>query len=231
MSPPDATRLLRLPSSPLAVAARTLVRDCEPPAIARHSVRSYLFARLLATHRQLDAHRDYDDELLFASCVLHDLGLSEQGDRDQRFEVDGADVAASFLTAQGLPAVHVDQVWEAIALHTTPGIADRRGALCWLTRNGIGMDFGRGVDDVSYSDAAAIHTAYPRQFMATALVDAITQQALANPTKAPPYSMADALVRERSEPPYVSRLERAAAASRWGSVKAKNGPAIPAPAN
>lgn len=216
MSTPNATDLLRLPSSPVAVAARTLVTDSEPPALAHHSVRSYLFARLFAAQRGLDAHRDYDDELLFASCVLHDMGLSNEGDGDQRFEVDGADVAASFLTAHGLPAAQVDQVWEAIALHTSPGIADRRGALCWLTRSGIGMDFGRGVEDVSESDAAAIHGAYPRQSLATVLVDAITRQALAKPTKAPPYSMADALVRERSEPPYVSRLERATAASRWG---------------
>ncbi len=216
MSTPDATSLLRLPSSPLAVAACRLVIDCEPPPIAYHSVRSYLFARLLATQRQIDADRDYDDELLFASCVLHDLGLSAQGDGDQRFEVDGADVAASFLTAQGLPAAQVDLVWEAIALHTTAGIAERRGALCWLTRGGIGMDFGQGVDDVSDSDATAIHAAYPRQSMATVLVDAITAQVLAKPTKAPPYSLADALVRERREPPHVTRLERAAAASRWG---------------
>jgi hypothetical protein len=216
MSTPDRSHLLDLPSSSLAVAARTLVNDCEPPAIARHSVRSYLFARLLAGQRRLDAHRDYDDELLFASCVLHDLGLSDRGDGDQRFEVDGADAAASFLTAGGLPAARVDQVWEAIALHTSPGIADRRGALCWLTRSGIGMDFGRGVEDVSESDAAAIHAAYPRGSMATALVDAITRQALAKPTKAPPYSLADALVRERSEPPHISRMESATAASRWG---------------
>jgi hypothetical protein len=198
------------------VAALTLVRESEPTPIAAHSVRSYLFARLLAHHRQLDAPRDYDDELLFAACVLHDVGLSQQGDRDGRFEVDGADVAASFLTAEGVPAAQVDQVWEAIALHTSAGIAERRGPVCWLTRGGIGMDFGRGVDSVSDSDAAAIHAAYPRQSVTTVLVDAITRQALAKPTKAPPYSMADALVRERKDPPYLSRLERAATASRWG---------------
>jgi hypothetical protein len=82
--------------------------------------------------------------------------------------------------------------------------------------SGIGMDFGRGVEDVSESDAAAIHAAYRHGSMATALVDAIIRQALAKPTKAPLHSLADALVRERSEPPHTSRMESATAASRWG---------------
>ena len=47
----------------------------------------------------------------------------------QRFEVDGADMAAKFLTDNGVAARGVDLVWEAIALHSSPGIAERRPCL------------------------------------------------------------------------------------------------------
>ncbi|WP_254397885.1 hypothetical protein [Streptomyces sp. AC558_RSS880] len=65
---------------------------------------SALFARLRADHQGAKPGRAYDPELLFPVWVLHDIGLTRAGDRHQRFEVDGADTAAEFLTAQGLPA-------------------------------------------------------------------------------------------------------------------------------
>ncbi|MFI9343592.1 HD domain-containing protein [Streptomyces sp. NPDC052773] len=137
-----------LPDTPVARRALALVRETESTATANHSVRSALFARLRAEHQGAEPGRDYDPELLFLACVLHDIGLTRAGDRHQRFEVDGADTAAEFLTAQGVPTADVDAVWEAIALHTTPGIAERRGILCALVHQGTGMDFGWDTDCV-----------------------------------------------------------------------------------
>jgi len=172
-----------LPDNPLAHAALALVTSTEPASIANHSIRSYLFASLLADHRGVEMGRDLDPQLLFLACVLHDIGLTADGDREQRFEVDGADLAAEFLTAEGFPAAAVDGVWEAIALHTSPGIAERRGALSMFTRAGVGLDFGRDADFVTDEQAAAIHAAYPRLAMATSLADAIVAQAQSRPAK------------------------------------------------
>ncbi|MFJ8185537.1 HD domain-containing protein [Streptomyces sp. NPDC096105] len=206
-----------LPDSPVARRALALVRETESTATANHSVRSALFARLRADHEGAEAGRDYDPELLFLACVLHDIGLTQAGDRHQRFEVDGADTAAEFLTAQGLPAVDVDAVWEAIALHTTPGIAERRGTLCALVHQGTGMDFGLDTDCVDDATGAAIHAGYPRLSMATTLVDEITAQARNRPEKAPPFTLASELLRERSVPPHRTRMETMADAARWGN--------------
>ncbi|MDN3266733.1 HD domain-containing protein [Streptomyces sp. MA15] len=206
-----------LPDSPVARRALALVRETESTATANHSVRSALFARLRADHEGAEAGRDYDPELLFLACVLHDIGLTQAGDRHQRFEVDGADTAAEFLTAQGLPAVDVDAVWEAIALHTTPGIAERRGTLCALVYQGTGMDFGLDTDCVDDATGAAIHAGYPRLSMATTLVDEITAQARNRPEKAPPFTLASELLRERSVPPHRTRMETMADAARWGN--------------
>jgi HD domain len=208
--------LLQLPQTALARETLTLVTSAETASIANHSVRSYLFARLLAAHRGAEPDRDYDATLLFLACVLHDIGLTDEGNRHQRFEVDGADRAAEFLTAQGLPSDDIETVWEAIALHTSGGIAERRGPICDLTRSGIGMDFGRGADIVLPDQADSIHRAYPRLDMARSLVDAIVEQANGRPEKAARYTFAGELVRERSGQPPVTALEQAAAAGPWG---------------
>ncbi|WP_165983859.1 HD domain-containing protein [Streptomyces sp. YIM 98790] len=205
------------PDTPPVRDALALVRRTESVATANHSIRSALFARMLADHRGAVPGSDYDPELLFLACVLHDIGLSEDGDRNQRFEVDGADAAAEFLTAHGLPAPQVDAVWEAIALHTSVGIAERRGTLCALVHAGIGMDFGIGTGFVSDRAGAALHAAYPRHSVATALADEIVAQAQGRPEKAPPYSLTAELLRERSTPPHTTSLETLTASGRWGN--------------
>ncbi|UGY92390.1 HD domain-containing protein [Streptomyces gobiensis] len=203
------------PDTPLARRTLDFVTREESPAVAHHSIRSALFARMLADHRGAEPVRDYDPLPLFLACVLHDIGLSDIGNRHQRFEVDGADTAAEFLTRQNLPGAEVDAVWEAIALHTSPGVAERRGALCELVRAGVGVDIGIGGEFVTEAAAAAMHAAYPRLSMATALTDEIVAQARSCPEKAPPYSLPAELLRERSTPPHRSLLEEAEAA-RWG---------------
>lgn len=208
--------VLDLPDNEIACAAVDLVRHNESAPIANHSIRSYLFARLVAAHRGLRAGRDFTADLLFFACVLHDIGLSELGDRAERFEVAGADIAAEFLTGRGLDADSIDVVWQAIALHTSPGIAERRGPVCALTRDGIGLDFGRGAGIVDVADAARIHDAYPRLAMARSLIDVVVAQAGHGPDKAPRYTFPGELLRERTETG-TTALEAQAAASRWGS--------------
>lgn len=88
----------------------------------------------------------YDENLLFAACVMHDLGLGTLAAGQARFEVDGADLAASVLTEHGIAAADVDRVWEAIALYSSLGIADRRGLLTYLTHKGVFTDAGRFTD-------------------------------------------------------------------------------------
>jgi hypothetical protein len=202
-----------LPPSAPASAALELIRAHESPAIANHSIRCFLFGMLLAEERGVT---DFDPDLLFFSCVLHDMGLSGLGNGTQRFEVDGADVAVEFLQQQGFPAAERRIVWEAIALHTSAGIAERLGQVTELTRRGVGVDFGRDAECVSDEQAAAIHAAYPRLGMEHALADAIVGQAQLRPEKAPRYSIAAELLRERTSVG-TTQLEQGAALSRWGA--------------
>lgn len=199
-----------------ASAALELARTTESAPVFNHSVRSFLFAELLADNDGLRASSDYDREAVFFGCVLHDLGAGSNAAGRTRFEVEGADLAADFLTNHGYGADTVDSVWEAIALHTSGGIAERRGPVCYLVWGGIGMDFGRNVDLVDDATAAAIHTRYPRLHMERALVDAVVAHAMKSPDAAPLFSMPAVLLSDRRSGELTS-LERAAHTSRWGA--------------
>ncbi|MFK0296538.1 HD domain-containing protein [Streptomyces sp. NPDC090442] len=213
--------LITLPGTPLAEAVMNLIRPVETPSVFNHSIRSYMFARLVASRLGLTVGRDYHDDLLFAACAMHDLGVASDGPHSQRFEVEGADRAASFLIDHGVPAADADQVWQAIALHTSPGIAERRGTLCVLVREGVALDFGGPmgadhVDAVTDEQADALHAAYPRLDMIRSLTDAIVAQAAKNPKNALRYTIPGEFLRER-ETFGRTRMEHACASSRWGN--------------
>ena len=208
------TFTLDLPTGPLADAVLRTVRSSESVSIANHSVRSFFFAQLLAEHEGALDDAAYDRDLLFAATVLHDLGVGDLAQGDARFEVEGADLAAALLTEHGVDARDVDQVWEAIALHASPGIAQRRGLLAHLTYEGIAVDFGLNAEVVADREKE-IHSAYPRLAMIRSLTDAITEKAARSAAAAPLYSIGGELLRERHANG-ITTLELAAASSPWG---------------
>jgi hypothetical protein len=187
------TDLPALPTHAGAAKALALIDSHERPSIANHSIRTYRHAVLAARQRDLSPGVDYADDLLFYACVLHDIGTADAHDGPQRFEVEGADAAAEFLTAEGFDAAAVDQVWEAIALHTSPHIAERRGPVTLLTRLGVLRDFG----DPDADDAvrAEVERAHPRLDIERDLTDAVVAQALRQPGKAPTSSWPGGLLR------------------------------------
>ncbi|HEX4225406.1 MAG TPA: HD domain-containing protein, partial [Pseudonocardiaceae bacterium] len=212
-----STDLTTLPGTPLAGAVVDLIRSAETPSVFNHSIRTYVFARLMAARLALD----YDDDLLFAACAMHDIGVASDSPHTQRFEVEGADRAAAFLIERGRSAAEADDVWLAIALHSTSGIAERRGPLCVLVRAGVAFDFGGplGAGDLEAltdEQADLVHAAYPRLDMARSLIDEIVAHAAKNPNNGPRYSLPGELLRER-ESFGRTQLELAYDSSRWGN--------------
>jgi hypothetical protein len=192
----DDYRDLPFPRTELAVNAMRFTRSITEPAIFNHSMRSYLYGRFLGEARGLQPGRDYDDELLFLGCVLHDAGLSDLGNGDQRFDLDGADLAAAWLTEQGLAAEKVEIVWDAVALHLTFEIATRKRPEIALVTLGAGYDLGPSGPDLPAGYADRVHAVLPRLHAAVVLHDAIVGQALDKSHKAPPFSVPGELVRQ-----------------------------------
>ena len=191
--------ILVLPSGPLAEASLALAQSSESRPIFDHSIRSFLFARLLADHEGCLNDGAYDEDLLFAAAVMHDLGLGEHAPGHARFEVEGADLAAGVLRTQGVAEADVDKVWEAIALHACIGIAERRGLLTYLTHRGVFMDIGRTDDPVASRLRHEVFDAYPRPAGDRSIADAIVKHAARSEAAAPRGSLAAELLREHRD--------------------------------
>ncbi len=171
-------------------ASLELVRATESQSIADHSIRSFLFARLLAEREGALNDAAYDEELLFAATVMHDLGLGERARGRARFEVEGADLAADVLRRHGVGETDVDRVWEAIALHSSHGLAERRGLLTYLTYRGVFIDAGRITDALADELRQQVLSAYPRPSDGPYIRDAIIAHGQRSPSAAPPGSLA-----------------------------------------
>jgi len=193
------SELLLLPRGTLAEASLAIARDSLSRSILDHSIRSFLFARLLADEEGSLQDAEYEEDLLFAATVMHDLGLGEQASGEARFEVEGADLAAAVLRHQGIAAPEIDRVWEAIALHSSLGIAHRRGLLTYLTLHGVFIDAGRFTDAVSEAARREIVHAYPRPAGDRSVADAIVAHAIRSEAAAPPGSLAFELLLQHRE--------------------------------
>jgi HD superfamily phosphodiesterase len=114
---------IKIPDSKMARDLTQLIRDTEPDLLFHHSTRVYLFGALTGKRKGLK----FDPELLYIGAMFHDIGLTEAYRHSQlRFEVDGANAARDFLRSYGIPQASVEIVWDAIALHTSPGIPEHK---------------------------------------------------------------------------------------------------------
>ncbi|MFI6501707.1 HD domain-containing protein [Nonomuraea typhae] len=192
----DAYGDLPFPWTGLTLDAMRFAQSIEEPAIFNHSMRTYLYGRFVGEHQDLRPGRDYDDELLFLACILHDAGLSQPGNGEQRFDIDGADLAAGWLAQHGLPADKVTIVWDAIALHLIPEVATRKRPEISLVPVGAGYDLSADGPPLPDGYAERVHAVLPRLRAAVVLHDAVVAQALDNPRKAPPFSIPGEMVRQ-----------------------------------
>jgi len=174
------------------VEADEHIRGVIRPEIYSHSRRTYLFALQAA---RIDGHDDLDEVSLHVAALFHDSGTADIYNGEARFEVEGADAAARFLEHRGWAADRIDIIWEAIALHTTPGIPERRGAIAHYLRRGVEIDFGpKALRDQFPTAIAEIEGQYPRNNIEEVLGNVVVAQAIGNPRKAPRPSWAADLV-------------------------------------
>lgn len=151
---------VQIPDSALVRDATELVREVASPLIFDHSRRVFLFGSLRGQRDGLT----WDPELLYVGAMFHDLGLTDTYRRDdQRFEIDGADEARSFLRSHGITGAEAELVWTGIALHTAPEIPLHMAPEIALVTRGVELDvLGMGYDAVSDAEREAVVAAHPR---------------------------------------------------------------------
>jgi len=126
-----------VPDSQLTRETTGLLREYSTPVLINHSHRVFFWANEFG--RQTG--QPYDAELLFICAAFHDLGLLKPfRSADDRFEVDSANAVRQFLDHHGVPQTRIQTAWDAISLHTTPGIATYKPLEVELLYNGVGLD-------------------------------------------------------------------------------------------
>jgi hypothetical protein len=190
---------IAVPDSPLANEATELIRDAEPDLLFHHSLRVFVFGALRGDQLGLR----YDPELLYVGAMFHDLGLVD-GHRSahDRFEVDGANAAREFLRGHGLSAEALRIVWDAIALHTTPGIPEHKEPEVALLTAGVELDvMGLGYDELTVAQRDEVLAAFPRVDFKHRIIEAFGAGIAHKPETAFGNVKADVL--ERTLPGYV----------------------------
>jgi len=149
-----------VPDTQLTREATGLLHEFSTPLLFNHSHRVFFWANELG--RKSGAA--YDQELLFVCAAFHDLGLLKKfSSADDRFEVDSANAVRQFLQHFDVPTERIQIAWDAIALHTTPGIAAYKAVEVELLYNGVGLDvLGIGYSDFPEQLRKQVVAQYPR---------------------------------------------------------------------
>jgi hypothetical protein len=99
--------------------------------------------------------------------------LREYSSESERFEVNGANAAKAFLTSHGIHVEAAQTAWEAIALHTTPGVTQYMKPEVSLLFTGVGLDvLGEGFDQFPAELRERIVAEYPREDFKQGIVQA-----------------------------------------------------------
>ena len=139
------------------------------------------------------------------------MGCADENDGPQPFEVCGADAAAEYLRKFKVNDADIQEVWTAIVLHTSPGIAERIAPLARFVRLAVLTDFNE-LDKRPWVDVSELEVIekpyqhmiegfFPRLEVEKVLGDIVVEQGIRQPTKAPASSWAGIMVRAAKEEP------------------------------
>jgi hypothetical protein len=177
-----------IPDTRLAREATEIARLSEPAEIFNHSLRTYLFAELIAKEKRVS----HDVEIVYVASILHDTGLSSKHMSPKfPFEVDGANVARALLQKHGVSDLRSNLAWDAIALHDNGGIAQHKQGEVMLVNAGVSADFGAYLDSLSRADVSSVLEAAPRTHFIDAFLKAAATVAQRKPLAAAHSFVAD----------------------------------------
>jgi hypothetical protein len=161
------TRLMAgvgVPDSPLITEVLEYARTLCEPYLFNHAVRSWLFAARIGQLKAMDC----DPEVVAVGTILHDIGLAATVSGPNRFEVNGAAAAVSFVKERGVSDRRAQLIWDLVALNSTPSLALHKEAEVALGTMGIGLDYGGfGFELFPSADMTDILGAFPRLKMKT----------------------------------------------------------------
>ena len=148
-----------VPDTAMIAGALEYAQRLSEPYLFNHAMRSWLFAARIGQLKNIDC----DQEVVAVGTILHDVGLTAGVLGPNRFEVNGADAARSFIKERGFSDHRAQLIWDLVALNSTPSIALHKEAEVALGTMGIGLDWGGfGIESIPAAEIAEIVRAFPR---------------------------------------------------------------------
>lgn len=167
-----------LPGSPVITEAIEYARKICDPYLFNHAMRSWLFAAQVGQAKTVDC----DLEVVAIGTILHDVGLTAAVPGPNRFEINSAAAARSFVKERGFSDRRAQLVWDLVALNSTVSIALHKEPEVALGTMGIGLDYaGFGVELISSSEMTRILAAFPRLKMKEKFVETCCRLVTARP--------------------------------------------------
>ena len=165
------TRLIAgvsVPDGPLITAVIEHAQHLSEPYLFNHAMRSWLFAEAIGRIKGID----YDREVVAIGTILHDIGLTASVLGPNRFEVNGANAALSFIKGNGLSDRRAQLILDLVALNSTPSLALHKEPEVAVGTMGIGLDYGGfGIEALPTADVEGILSAFPRLRMKQQFVE------------------------------------------------------------
>ena len=167
-----------VPDSPLITEALEYARTLYDPYLFNHAMRSWLFAAKIGQSKGIDC----DLEVVAVGTILHDIGLSPAVSGSNRFEVNSAAAARSFVKERGISDRRAQLIWDLVALNSTVSIALHKEPEVAVGTMGIGLDYGGFFFDlITSEDMTEILRAFPRLKMKTQFAEACCRLVSAKP--------------------------------------------------
>jgi hypothetical protein len=164
--------------NPLITSVIEYARRLSDPYLFNHAMRSWLFAETVGRIKGID----YDHEVVAIGTILHDIGLTATVSGPNRFEVNGANAALSFIKSENLSERRAQLIWDLIALNSTPSLALHKEPEVAVGTMGIALDYGGfGIEELHAGDLERILGAFPRLNMKDRFADACCRLVTAKP--------------------------------------------------
>ena len=181
VSASPVTRLIAgvsVPDNPLIAEVIQYAQRLSDPYLFNHAIRSWLFAQTIGRMKGLA----YDQEVVAIGTILHDIGLTAGVSGPNRFEVNGADAALTFIKGKGLSDRRAQLIWDLVALNSTPSLALHKEPEVAVGTMGIGLDYGGFfLESLPAGDLERILSAFPRLRMKQQFADTCCRLVMAKP--------------------------------------------------
>jgi hypothetical protein len=187
----DLATGLRFPQTPAATAALTVATRFYSPGLLNHCARSYLWGAMYASKHDIA----FDEELLYVSAMLHDIGLTDAFDSHRvAFEEAGGYLAWVFGVAAGWEADRAARALDIIVLHMRGDVSATADPESHILQVATSWEIvGRRPEEFPVEARAEILARYPRDGFDDEFLACFEDQGTRKPGSAAAGSMADNL--------------------------------------